>query len=85
MSELREINPPEKKKCKYCNGEGKEEYAYSCCGDILDEDYQICKTCGEHCDGTEKEDCEMCDGTGDAQEEDPGDEADRKYEEKNDK
>ncbi len=22
---------------------------YSCCGDILDEDYMICPTCKEHC------------------------------------
>ena len=22
---------------------------YSCCGDVLDEDYMICPTCKEHC------------------------------------
>lgn len=22
---------------------------YSCCGDILDEDYMLCPTCKEHC------------------------------------
>lgn len=46
--------------CKFCNGNGHEEEAKSCCGDSLD-DYMICKTCGEHCDGAEPEECQMCD------------------------
>ena len=55
-------------KCPACNGTGKEESVYSCCGDdITGNDIDLCPTCLEHC-GMEAEDCEQCGGTGELEE-----------------
>ena len=56
-------------KCPACNGTGKEDTVYSCCGnDITGNDIDLCPTCKEHC-GMEAEDCEECGGTGELNDE----------------
>ena len=35
--------------CEYCDELPDDCECYSCCGDLLDEDYRICPTYKEHC------------------------------------
>ena len=44
-----------KNKCKKCNGTGV--VAYSCCGDVIYDDTELCPTCKEFV-GYEEEECE---------------------------
>jgi RecJ-like exonuclease len=43
------------KECKECEGTGM--VAYSCCGDVIYKDTELCPTCKEHV-GYEEEECE---------------------------
>ena len=51
-----------KEDCAECDGTGKVETFWSCCGDEVDEDAELCPTCEEHIDGVEAEidDCPSC-------------------------
>jgi RecJ-like exonuclease len=61
---VHDIYPEGMEMCKDCDGNGEEDELYSCCGDVLDTDTWLCKSCGEHCDGTEANECDTCDGKG---------------------
>lgn len=43
------------KECKECDGTGV--VAYSCCGDVIYEDTELCPTCNDYV-GYEEEECE---------------------------
>ena len=57
----------EDKKIEYCDEcDGRGWFIFSCCGDdITGNDIDLCPSCYEHC-GDDEEDCEECDGTGEA-------------------
>ena len=35
--------------CEHCGKPVDDCECYSCCGDLLNQDYKICPSCGEHC------------------------------------
>ena len=51
--------------CNHCE-DGEIKTYWSCCGDEVQEDAELCPTCQEHIDGVEPdyEDCEVCKGEG---------------------
>lgn len=55
-----DINPPEYKDCKYCDGTGKTGNS-NCCDGGFESDMEMCLECKEHC---EEGECSECNGTG---------------------
>lgn len=56
--------------CPDCRGSG--ECVISCCtGDVIDDDWQLCPKCYEHCG---EDTCETCGGTGMVDEDEEGSE-----------
>lgn len=53
---------PRMKLCPECDGKGI--VYWSCCGDEVEKDAQLCPSCHEHIDGVEPDICDICHGEG---------------------